>query len=94
MPFQAVLKPSTYQSGNTRGGLNLNKWIPKFLKRIGFAVTTDCCLYFPSFPVLGIDFDTMDQVPDGGLFMDMGTTDAVFYKGLDGNIYVFNSSPL
>lgn len=54
-PFQVVLKPSTYQSGNTRGGLNLNKWLPKFLKRIGFADTVDCCVYYPSVPFLEVN---------------------------------------
>ena len=50
LPFQVVLKPGVYQSGNTKGGLNLNKWIPKFLKRIGFANTVDCCTYYPTYP--------------------------------------------
>lgn len=76
IPFQVVLKPSTYQSGNTRGGLNLNKWIPKFLKRIGFANTADplCCQYFPTVPeVLVLDHGNpseqeMVNVPIGGFF--------------------------
>lgn len=53
-PFQVVLKPGLYQSHNTKGGLNLNKWLLKFLKKIGFAVTTDCCTYYPSFPLIPV----------------------------------------
>lgn len=73
---QVVLKPSTYQSGNTRGGLNLNKWIPKFLKKIGFADTADpnCCQYFPIAPtILVTDIsnpteEEMANVPIKGFF--------------------------
>lgn len=83
LPYQVVLKPGTYQSGNTRGGLNLNKWIPKFLKRIGFADTSDplCCQYFPTAPeVLVADHTTpteteMTNVPIGGFFKAVDPTD-------------------
>lgn len=73
---QVVLRPGVYQSGNTRGGLNLNKWILKFLKKIGFAGTLDplCCQYFPTAPdVLVIDStnpteEEMTNIPIGGFF--------------------------
>lgn len=54
-PFQVVLKPGLYQSQNTKGGLNLNKWLLKFLKRIGFADTVDCCVYYPTYPILEVE---------------------------------------
>lgn len=55
-PFQVVLKPGLYQSHNTKGGLNLNKWLLKFLKRIGFAVVAeDCCTYYPTFPQIPVE---------------------------------------
>lgn len=85
-PLKLVLKPGTYQSGDTRGGLNINNWMKNFLKRIGFAVTTDCCLYFPSFPVLGVDFDSQDQVPNGGVFMNINDPTRIFFRDLNGNI--------
>lgn len=79
--YQTVLKPGTYQSGNTRGGLNLNKWIPKFLKKIGFADTSDplCCQYFPTVPEVlvaahGSPTETeMTNVPVGGFFKAIQT---------------------
>lgn len=53
-PTQLVLRPGLYQSQNTRGGLNLNNWIKKFLTRIGFAVTSDCCTYYPTVPLIEV----------------------------------------
>ena len=85
-PLKLVLKPGTYQSGDTRGGLNFNNWVKNFLKRIGFAVTSDCCLYFPSLPVLGVDFDSVDQVPNGGMFMDINNPDYIYFRNLAGDI--------
>lgn len=73
-PFQVVLKPGLYQSQNTKGGLNLNKWLLKFLKRIGFADTVDCCVYYPTFPTIIVADHTnpteeeMANIPIKGLF--------------------------
>lgn len=73
-PLKLVLKPGTYQSGDTRGGLNLNNWMKNFLKRIGFADTVDCCVYYPTFPTIIVaDNNTpteeeMANVPIKGLF--------------------------
>lgn len=93
---QKTIKEGVVTSSNKKlkGGFNLNQFVLKFLKWIGFAVTTDCCTYFPSFPILGVHFDSLDQVPIGGTFMDPEVTDSVFYRALDGQFYVFNSSPV
>lgn len=88
------IKPGAHFTGRTKGGLNLNNFVKKLLRSIGFAVTTDCCTYFPSFPILGVHFDSLDRVPIGGTFMDPEATDSVFYRALDGQFYVFNSSPV
>lgn len=55
IPHKLVLKPGTYQSQDTKGGLNLNKWIKRFLQKIGFAVTTDCCVYYPTAPTVIVE---------------------------------------
>lgn len=89
-PLKLVLKPGTYQSGDTRGGLNINNWMKNFLKRIGFAVTTDCCNYFPSFPLLGTDFDLESEVPNGGVYFADATT--IKFRGFDGTIYTITST--
>lgn len=75
-PYQVVLKPGLYQSQNTKGGLNLNKWFLKALTKVGFAGTSDpvCCEYFPTAPeVTVVDHtapteDEMVNVPLGGFF--------------------------
>lgn len=54
-PLKLVLKPGTYQSGDTRGGLNINNWMKNFLKRIGFADTVDCCVYYPTAPTVIVE---------------------------------------
>lgn len=85
-PYRVVLKPGIYQSSDTKGGLNLNKWIPKFLKRIMFADTVDCCTYYPTFPVLEVanvndpTEEEMANVPVFGFFL---TGD-----GLAGGLYM------
>lgn len=88
-PFQVVLKPGLYQSQNTKGGLNLNKWLLKFLKRIGFADTVDCCVYYPTWPTLIVadpsaptDAEVLAAgVPPGGMFKtyDSGSTNYRFF---------------
>ena len=86
-PFQVVLKPGLYQSQNTKGGLNLNKWLLKFLKRIGFADTVDCCTYYPTFPTLDVvsistpTESEMENIPLGGMFKTVdGSTYYLFIK--------------
>lgn len=88
-PLKLVLKPGTYQSGDTRGGLNINNWMKNFLKRIGFADTLDCCVYYPTFPTLTVadpsaptDAEVLAAgVPPGGMFKtyDSGSTDYRFF---------------
>lgn len=99
-PFQVVLKPGLYQSQNTKGGLNLNKWLLKFLKRIGFADTVDCCVYYPTYPLITVadafnpTAEEASNVPSGSFFM---TTDGVNYNiyivGVDGApVFVFGTT--
>lgn len=93
-PFQVVLKPGLYQSQNTKGGLNLNKWLLKFLKRIGFADTVDCCTYYPTFPTLIVGnraaptVEEVSLVPTQGLFFaqEIGNPDSfyLYIKNSDG----------
>jgi len=91
-PFQVVLKPGLYQSQNTKGGLNLNKWLLKFLKRIGFANTVDCCTYYPTYPQVLVananspTEEEMSNVPLYGVFMGFQSVNswAIFIKtGVD-----------
>jgi len=75
-PNQVTLKPGVYQSKPTKGGLNLNKWLMRALKKVGFAGTADpnCCQYFPTVPeilVANINAPTAEEmvnVPVGGFF--------------------------
>ena len=75
---QVVLKPGVYQSGNTKGGLNLKKWLFKVLAKAGFAATVDCCIYYPTFPVLEVadisnpTEDEMANVPLYSMFLTVG----------------------
>lgn len=84
--YQTVLKPGVYQSGNTRGGLNLNKWIPKFLKKIGFADTSDplCCQYFPTVPTIEV---ANFSVPTGEEMDAAGVPVYGMFKTISGNYY-------
>jgi len=85
IPQKLVLKPGTYQSQDTKGGLNLNKWIKRFLQKIGFASTVDCCTYYPSVPTIeAINFSTpteeeMSNVPTWGMFKTIFTDGETFY---------------
>lgn len=78
-----VIVPGAVKSGRKVSGFNLNKFVKKLLESMGFAVTTDCCTYFPSFPVQGVDFQTEDEVPNGGFFF--GEDENLKYKSLDGS---------
>lgn len=88
-PLKLVLKPGTYQSGDTRGGLNLNNWMKNFLKRIGFADTVDCCNYFPSAPTVIVavaDSPTEEEmdnanIPIKGIFIAQDG-DGIWYMGV------------
>lgn len=75
-PTQATIKPGFFQSKNMKGGLNLNKWLLQFLKKIGFADTVDCCTYYPTVPQLTnvIDYtgptdNESENVPSFGIFI-------------------------
>ncbi len=94
-PYRVVLKPGIYQSSDTKGGLNLNKWIPKFLKRIMFADTVDCCTYYPRLPVLIVANSTSPtddetaNVPVYGQFLAVDSNTDVWYwyiKNPDGTL--------
>ena len=96
-PLKLVLKPGTYQSGDTRGGLNINNWMKNFLKRIGFAVVgADCCTYYPTFPLIILENDgaptdvEMDayNIPSFGLFVakdDINVNDYTIYMRMPGS---------
>lgn len=83
---QVVLKPGVYQSGNTKGGLNLKKWLFRVLAKAGFAGTNDplCCQYFPTATEVlvgdaqNVTEAEMINVPDGGFFKAM-QTDGTWY---------------
>lgn len=97
-PFQVVLKPGLYQSQNTKGGLNLNKWLLKFLKRIGFADTVDCCVYYPTFPTVIVvnagapTEEEMDNanIPIKGIFITQDEN-GVWYMGVRCGANCFDS---
>lgn len=85
-PLKLVLKPGTYQSGDTRGGLNFNNWVKNFLKRIGFADTLDCCNYYPTFPTLTVVDPT---VPTAAEALAAGVPPGSMFKTTDGAEYYF-----
>lgn len=68
------IKPGTFQTGRTKGGLNLNKFIKDVLVSMGFAGTENCCTYYPTFPELDVvnisapTEEEMANVPIKGLF--------------------------
>lgn len=78
---QVTLKPGVFQSKPTKGGLNLNKWLMRALKKVGFAGTADptCCLYYPTAPEVTVEDNTapteteMTNVPVGGFFKAIET---------------------
>lgn len=91
---QVVLKPGVYQSGNTKGGLNLKKWLFKVLTKAGFAGTNDplCCQYFPTVPEILVEDAQnpteaeMTNVPDGGFFKSIQSDGAWYiYIKIDAN---------
>lgn len=51
---QKIIKEGVVTSSpkKLKGGFNLNQFVLKFLKSIGFADTVDCCTYFPTYPVI------------------------------------------
>ena len=83
-PLKLVLKPGTYQSGDTRGGLNVNNWAKNFLKRIGFANTVDCCNYYPTWPTLTVDDPS---APTDAEVLAAGVPPGSFFKTIDGTNY-------
>lgn len=84
-PLKLVLKPGIYQSGNTRGGLNINNWMKNFLKRIGFAETLDCCVYYPTLPTLTVVDPT---APTAGEALAAGVPPGGMFKTTDGTDYI------
>lgn len=73
---QKTIKEGVVTSSNKKlkGGFNLNQFVLKFLKWIGFADTVDCCTYYPTVPtVLVADItspteEEMINIPVKGLF--------------------------
>lgn len=50
-----VIIPGAVKSGRNAKGFNLNKFVKKLLESMGFAVTTDCCTYYPTVPLLEVE---------------------------------------
>lgn len=51
-----TIKPGAFQTGRTKGGLNLNKFVKDLLVSINFATVDEtlCCTFYPTFPVLTV----------------------------------------
>lgn len=83
---QVVLKPGVYQSGNTKGGLNLKKWLFKVLAKAGFAGTNDplCCQYFPTVPTIEV---ASFSNPSGPEMDAAGVPVYGMFKTIDGDFY-------
>lgn len=78
-----VIKPGVVESGRRiKGGFNLNKFVKELLRSMGFAVTEDCCTYYPSAPqvvvanVNNITAEEVAGVPIYGLFIAFETENA------------------
>lgn len=84
-----VIIPGAVKAGRNAKGFNLNKFVKKLLESMGFAVTTDCCTYFPTFPRLGTDFQSTDEVPTWGFFLGDTDNATLFFKNGNGNIEEF-----
>lgn len=87
---QKIIKEGVVTSSpkKLKGGFNLNQFVLKFLKSIGFAeVGADCCTYYPTFPTLQVadisapTEDEMANVPPLSFFrcVDEGTTSVYIY---------------
>lgn len=88
MKTKAYIKQGSYQRSSKKisGALDVNKEVLDTLVDKDLASTTDCCSYFLKLPVEGIDFQSTDVVPIGGLFMT-SSGDTLAFKGLDGSIF-------
>ena len=81
-PDKLILRPGVYQSKETKGGLDLKKWFLKILKKIGFADTVDCCVYYPTFPVFAAaDWESVSEeelatIPLYGWFITIDPEDS------------------
>jgi len=49
-----VIIPGTVKAGKNAKGFNLNKFVKQLLQSMGFAVTTDCCTYYPTVPLIEV----------------------------------------
>lgn len=51
-----TIKPGAFQTGRTKGGLNLNKFVKDLLVSIGFAVVDEdtCCTFYPTVPLIDV----------------------------------------
>lgn len=84
-----VIIPGAVKVGRNAKGFNLNKFVKKLLESMGFAVTIDCCTYYPSFPLLTVADPTnptdaeilASGIPPRGMFStyDSDTTDYRFF---------------
>lgn len=84
---QKTIKEGVVTSSNKKlkGGFNLNQFVLKFLKWIGFADTVDCCTYYPTVPILPAadpndpQESEMVNVPPLGLFYCVEGDTVYFY---------------
>lgn len=97
-----TIKPGAFQTGRTKGGLNLNKFVKDLLVSINFATVDEtlCCTFFPTYPTITTSGaepteDEMDaaEVPPYGLFkvLDEGVV-YVYMRGATGAEYVLLGS--
>ncbi len=71
-----TIKPGAFQTGRTKGGLNLNKFVKDLLVSINFATVDDilCCTFYPTYPtVIVVDESApteaeMVDIPVKGVF--------------------------
>ena len=83
---QKIIKEGVVTSSpkKLKGGFNLNTFVLKFLKWIGFADTVDCCTYYFTFPTLEVaniaapTEEEMASVPLGSMFKTV-SEDNTFY---------------
>lgn len=93
-----TIKPGAFQTGRTKGGLNLNKFVKDLLVSIGFATVDEtlCCTFYPTVPTISAASaaapteDEMDaaEVPSYGMFKTVnGTVVYVYMRGAGGDGY-------
>lgn len=91
-----VIKPGVVETGRRiKGGFNLNKFVKELLRSMGFAVTEDCCTYYPAIPIIivadatSVTDEEAANVPVYGQFLAVDSNAADWYwymKNPDGTL--------